>query len=160
MKHGLQVCLATRKCTHGRRCTDGSRQRPRQSHASLLFHAMFTSPDAPDNSTRATACLGSLPDAGAPGLFQSELLGPFRLLQPGTMLGRGPERTGRSSDFLADGTPPREEHRHGLLIAAIALTELENQVLLLEAGAEDGPGGPEHIEEQAICPHVGSRPDE
>jgi len=58
------------------------------------------------------------------------------------------------------GKPPREKHWDGLLVLAVALTELSNKISLLKVRAENNPYGPKHVEKQAIRTYVRGRPDE
>lgn len=45
---------------------------------------------------------------------------------------------------------PRYEHRHALLVVAIAVAELAPQVSFFETGADDDPSRPKDIEEQTV----------
>jgi hypothetical protein len=87
-------------------------------------------------------------DIRAQGLFFQHLNGA-KLVMVHSLL-NSLEQVFRASQSSANRSPPREQHRHNLLVVTISFTELGDNVFLLKVRTKNDPEAPKYVKEQAV----------
>src|SRR5512137_1721086 len=67
---------------------------------------------------------------------------------------------GAGAPLPEHGTGRKYEHWNRRLVLTVGLAEVDQEIALLELGADNDPCGPKHVEEELVGREARSRPDE